>query len=139
MKRTVTASSSRENATGWLAGSARQPWGRVSAASAVAAPLPWLSTVTLTSRVGRAPALGTAAGTIRISGVAETANFGTTCSSARFSPLKMLPSERDSTFTGTVSASPPTTSARLATNGVGRNGSPGGTSGSSTNCAAVAA
>ena len=42
----------------------------------------------------------------------------------------MLPSERTDTGTGICTASPPSVSATVATNGVGRNGSPAGTSAS---------
>jgi hypothetical protein len=84
VKRTVVASSSREKATFCVAGATRQPCGASSTTSAVAAPFEWFTTVTRTSRAARAPPV---AGTITISGVAFTANFGTTWSSARFSPL----------------------------------------------------
>ena len=81
---TVVASSSRENVTGCEAGATRQPDGACSSTSAVAAAFEWFTTVTRTSRAARGPPV---AGTITISGEADTANFGTTCTSARFSPL----------------------------------------------------
>ena len=84
VKRTVDASSSRVKATGCVAGVAFQPCGAVSVTSAVAAPFEWLITVTRTSRAARGPPV---TGTTTISGVALTANFGTTCTSFRFSPL----------------------------------------------------
>ena len=49
------------------------------------------------ARVRRAAGAAPPCGTMAISGDALTANFGTTCSSPRFSPLKMLPSDRNCT------------------------------------------
>ena len=134
------ASSSREKLTGCVAGVARQPWGSSSVASPVAAPLAWFTTVTRTSlRVPRAFCGVARVGTISVSGLAVTANAGTTCTSARFSPLNRLPSDRACTGTVTGNSTPPTASVNVAVNGVGRNGRPNGTSGSSTKREALVA
>ena len=83
-------------------GEADQPLGRSSRTTLSAAPWPSFITVTRTSRsdaagrFDRAATVGNAGndatGTMAMSGETRTENSGTTSSSVRFSPLKMLPS-----------------------------------------------
>ena len=103
MKRTVSDSSSRVNSTAEVAGVTCQPDGASMVTVAVEGPLFPLVT---TARISRAlsappaglravaPAAGPTAGTMAMSGVTVAENRGTTCSSIRFSPLKMFPSYR---------------------------------------------
>jgi len=87
----VCASSSRANSIGARAGDAAQPAGSESAAVPPDLPFAPLATVTRISR----PAIASPAapsGMTAMSGTGRTENRGTTCSSIRFSPLKMVPS-----------------------------------------------
>src|SRR5262245_23464668 len=129
LNRTVIDSSSRVKLTGAVGGVAFQPCGNSSCTSALAAPGEWLITVTRRSRsVPRAVAGVAPSGTTAMSGERVTANFGTTCTSLRFSPLKMLPSDRNCTGSVVATSTPATFSTNVAVNGVGRNGRPGATS-----------
>ena len=93
MNRVVAASSARARCTRAVSGVARQRPGRSSVTSASAAPGALPVIVTRTSRAAADSACAaTPTGTIAMSGVTRTLIAGTTSSSVRFSPLKMLPS-----------------------------------------------
>ncbi len=94
MNRDVAASSARARCTRALSGVARQQAGQVQRDVGVGGSGALPVIVTRTSRPASASACAALrhTGTIAMSGVTRTLMAGTTSSSVRFSPLKMLPS-----------------------------------------------
>src|SRR5215203_3406580 len=136
VKRNVWASSARSKRTCADAGVTDHPWGASRSTSASTGFGALFVTTTRISRVAAAaPALlvrcgPEAVGTIRMSGVDRTDSAGTTFSSIRFSPLKMLPSYRYWTGNETWTGTSPIVNVSSVTNGVGLKGSPNAASAS---------